>query len=496
MDSKNTETTRYLCAAAHLNSNFCNQVIEQIIEEEHKAISRSYGVDSFVVVKHCLAARRRRMIRDIVLAILFVLSIFVVTSGNDLGYYSEGFEEPFYSIFIPVDFYIRYFVVSPFFVLACAIVFWESWVGRYRIVANNMLRKNLNPDFVKFEGNTTLKNRLKEIANEQNCNVIIYGGFSPFVGSGFDIGGWSFALDVNKGKEELNRTLKPLPFQVKELYNYVSKTIWELKIDGLSIEDGLYVNGEEIRDDARFLPNPLTRPHIQVTPSLLKEFVENPTPGIRHYKCIQLMSWKGELVISIFLRFANIGQNLFIEASYFLLTPLKEEYRKVDTMQPKPTLLKRLALAWESALITVFLWPFSLLISFSKIFNSFIKRRERRKNERLIKGNPTFNYGAITSIRELAASPNYRRYFQKLDKEMYLKVIERQILDRIVDFLDSKNIDTSDLKERQTAILNNGVIVSGGSVKAQSLSVGEQAKSVVASFTKTAKSQTRQTQQQ
>lgn len=74
----------------------------------------------------------------------------------------------------------------------------------------------------------------------------------------------------------------------------------------------------------------------------------------------------------------------------------------------------------------------------------------------------------------------YRRYFQKLDKEMHLKILERQILDTIVRFLDARNIDTSDLKERQTTILNNGLVVSGsGSIQAESLAVGPQAQALV-----------------
>jgi hypothetical protein len=31
--------------------------------------------------------------------------------------------------------------------------------------------------------------------DEEECNVVIYSGFSPFVGSGIDVGGWSFAVD-------------------------------------------------------------------------------------------------------------------------------------------------------------------------------------------------------------------------------------------------------------------------------------------------------------
>jgi hypothetical protein len=94
-----------------------------------------------------------------------------------------------------------------------------------------------------------------------------------------------------------------------------------------------------------------------------------------------------------------------------------------------------------------------------------------------------FDYGAKISIRESATSTEYRRYFQKLDKEMNFKVIERRILDSIVEFLDSKNIDTSDLQNRQQWILNEGVIVSGGSIEAESVALGKGAMSQISRLT-------------
>jgi hypothetical protein len=55
---------------------------------------------------------------------------------------------------------------------------------------------------------------------------------------------------------------------------------------------------------------------------------------------------------------------------------------------------------------------------------------------------------------------------------MYVKLVQQRILDLVTEFLDKRNIDTSDLKERKTSIMNNGVIVSGGSIQAKSMAVG------------------------
>jgi hypothetical protein len=95
---------------------------------------------------------------------------------------------------------------------------------------------------------------------------------------------------------------------------------------------------------------------------------------------------------------------------------------------------------------------------------------------RAIRENLTFDYGATTSVRQAGTSDKYRLYFQRLDKEMYLKIVERRLLDEIIAFLEGKHIDTSDLKERSNVIYNSGVIVSGGSVSAESMAVGHHAR--------------------
>jgi hypothetical protein len=61
---------------------------------------------------------------------------------------------------------------------------------------------------------------------------------------------------------------------------------------------------------------------------------------------------------------------------------------------------------------------------------------------------------------------------------MFGKVIERRMLDSITDFLDRHDIDTSDLKQRESTILNNGVLMTGGSLQAGSMAVGTRARAM------------------
>ena len=52
-----------------------------------------------------------------------------------------------------------------------------------------------------------------------------------------------------------------------------------------------------------------------------------------------------------------------------------------------------------------------------------------------------------------------------------------------MEFLDAHNIDISQFEEQRATILNNGLLVSGGEFKAESVAVGERARAAATHFT-------------
>lgn len=462
MEEKITESTRYLCAAVQIDERLCDQIIQEFLEEDYTVIGICHGVDIPTVLKSCLLAKKRRNERDNRLFILLGIGLFIS--------------------FLFGQFILWFLILYP---IAWRIVFLDKRKARYDIVGKNILKRNYNPDSINLQLSPDLERKLKEISETQNANVIIYGGFSPFVGAGLNINGWSFTVDINKGKEEMGVTKKPLPFQVTELYEYISDSINSIRLDNLSIEDNLYINGQEIRDMEDFVPAPLMRPNTRFNDSFIKSFIGERTYSIRHYRCLRVSDWKGELILSIFIRFSKIGQSLFLEANYYLLTPLREYYRQYDAIKSEPSSEDIRKLVWESAFTTFGLSIASLISILNKSSESWQKKQRKKQKEKEIKSNPSFNYGAITSLRERVSQDQYYRYFQRLDQEMYLKIIQRKIVDGLSKFLDSKNIDTTDFKEARSTILNHGVMVSGGSIEAQNLTVGKEAKSMFSNIATT-----------
>ena len=301
--------------------------------------------------------------------------------------------------------------------------------------------------------------------------------FTQFSLYHLDLGGWSFVVDLGRPKEDdFGTKLDRIPFEVSELYAAFEQAINSLEIQGILVKDYLFANGADIRDDRLILPDIYGRPVQQMPLEIVKLHTGKSDFYMRHYKWIRIHDWKDELVFSYFLRTVVKGENLFIELSRFLLTPIADGYRQVDALKP---------IGWEmmlgtgllSLIIAPFLPIYTNLVLLSKIpefiNNTFGLKDRKRQGE--IKNNPLFNYGATKSVRELLSSQKFRHYFQKLDREMYIKILDREILDTLVEFLDEHNIDTSQMQAEKTTILNNGVIVQGGNVQAQSLAVGTSA---------------------
>ena len=471
---KNSETTRLLCAAAYLDRQFRDLVIKFCVDDRHHALGACFGLDMTTVVQHCRHAKRIIGMRSLYLLIPLVLA--VIAGLNLFGSYQSGLvAESGKAVAFLVILYLICFAICLYF------------QSRARsIVMQNFTRGKFDPDAFLQKDNTPVE----YLQAAETGNTVVYSGFSPFVGSGENMGAWSFALDLRKrasgdgltSKNEHRQSSGLSAGELQEitleaLYTRVARDITELGLDRVTLQDKLYVHGRDIRDDKRFLSDPLGRPRYRQE----EQTVRNAMFGaqekqVRHYRCVRVVDWSGELVLSIFLRFSKLGHNLFVEASYFLLTPVAERFRAVDAMSPYFNLGRFIKSIVATAVTTPFvtLWaPFELL---GRIYGRFHRWSANREEDTLIRENPTFDYGAAFSFRQWASANEYRRYFQRLDKEMYLKILEKNILDSILTFLEEHDVDVSELKQRQNTILNQGVIVSGGNMTTQSMSVGLGAK--------------------
>ncbi|WP_424857263.1 hypothetical protein [Streptomyces sp. SAI-170] len=441
--------TRYLCTAVHTDTAFARRAVEEIIEEPRRAVATSPGVDLGCVLKHALAARRRQVRRDVILSVL--LLVVLVAAGPTAGL----------SLLLGV-------------LVAWVIVAVDSLAVHYGVVARQLKRENFDHTRAPQPLSAENRRRVQEIERRDRGNVVVFSSYAPFIGYGQEMSTWSFPLNTERPVEGK----RVRPFTVHDLNDHLRLRIGELKLPGVNIEDLLLVNGQDLlygvddRTRGELLPDTAGPPREKVTDPLMRDLREDGRGRARPYLAIRVTGWSGELVSTLFLRFALLSDRrmLFVEGSSALLAPVREQYRIADRLLSTPTLRQWWSLVGRAGVragVLMFSAPFSVAAG---VFSPFFEFRKQRRQAREIR-HRSFNYGASFSIRDAASDQRYYRYFQQLDRELYAKTVEHRVLDALVEFLENHDIDSSELVQRQTTIYNTG-LYAGGNVTLNGSAVG------------------------
>ncbi|MFI6815678.1 hypothetical protein ACIBG7_24960 [Nonomuraea sp. NPDC050328] len=448
VEEADSEVTRHLCCAAQSDEWFAQKLVSLVVRQPRRGIAMSPGVDIVAVLRHACSARRRRALRDLVLTVINLPAIILSLSCLVIAGMTVSLR--------PLQMIPPVLVVS---LVVSTVVTFLYRLSYNHAITGSLHRRNFAASKAPQPRSSVLRNRIAEIERQAHGNITIYRGFKPFRGYGKVIGGWSFAIDITKPREPYKDCVL---FDVHEIRDHVQRQVEALEWLGLRVEERIFVSG---RDGQAFI-DAGGRPRALVESDEVRQLLTKLDNRARPYTVIRLVGWDGELALTIFLRFVVVKRNLFIEASHSILTPLKDRFRGHDQ-------LKRVE-GWG------YLWEALRSIRlFCRPMSAFPHLAERLDDMRALSEgteafeDPSFDHGVFFSIREWASDERYQRYFQKLDSEMYTKVVEQRIFDALVQFLDDHRIDTGELVQRQTTILNNGVMVTGnGSISAQNIAAG------------------------
>lgn len=444
------EVTRYLCAAVYLDRAYARSLVKGVAAEPHLAVAAAPACDVPVVLRHAYIANARRHSRDILLAVLLLFAlVFLLAVGNS-------------ALFVVVLF------------LSWLTVFWFECSTKYGAALRSLRPDLFDPAAAPAPVNAGVAARLREIGAYAAGNVTTYSGYSPFTGYGSARESWSLAFDVTAAARP---GAEPQEFDVVDLYAHVEARLATLGLPCLEIEERVFVEGWAVRDDRRFLPDPLGRPVTAVSADALEALKRAPEEKVRPYLAVHSTGWGGELVTSLFVRFVRSDSSLVVEAAPTVLFPLKDDYRVVDTLMPEAPVREVVRLALDTVIPTVFellAAPWRAIAGFAPDFWMYFRVREQDK---LITRLRRFDYGARQSVRGDAAAGSHQRYFQEADSTMVLKAIEKRVLDALVEFAEAHGIRTDELVQRQELIINHGIIAShGASVQASPVASGENAK--------------------
>lgn len=449
-----TEATRYLCASAHLDEPFCRMVLRELVDQPFRAIAPCYGVDVAAVCRHALAARRRRLMRDLVLVVVTLFTVLVWTTELTDVDWSVGVE--FGSV---VDLLWPSLLVAT--LISWGVVSVEQGI-KVRVLVDQLSRRHFDPDAVAWSAGQRVRRRLEYLDALQQGNVVVFGGYKPFVGSGLELGAWSLAIDISKGlAEPLTGTRRtPKPFHAVELHDYLRDALRRLGLRGLSVTDRMFVSGRDAWRDQRVLPEKFAPPVTSLPEDVLREALASQDSRVRTYLCCETTGWSGQLVVTTFLRAMRLRGSLFLESRSFALLPLNKWYQRVDRLAGKSAAVRALlviARGVGGSLPLLVASPWRVASALNDLGTAGRVDAEQR---RTISKEEPFDYGAEVSIREITTGEGFRRYFQQLDVIMYDTVVQEALLRGITEFLTEHDVDADQVTNLQ-ATINNGNVFHG-----------------------------------
>ena len=472
-----SSATRLLSAGAYLESRFRRQVIHELVECDFRFVAPSYGYDAVTVLAHALAARRlgRKQIAGVIVGL--VVDVLLVRTG----------------------------LISWLGGLLIAV--WVIWALAFlrraaTLQALSRLRTAETAD--DYPANPALTPALvQKITHEQESrgDTVFYGGYFPFVGAGWPLPDWSTAELLIPAQEDLataylrqqDEDWDParmaadealpstvVPFTVTEITDYVGKQLrsrlQEDAADGERI-DRLTIERRKYSGAARAIVARRRRRSVVLEPTAAalgapgsaarmvgRQDGRERYDATREYLCIRVGAWDEELVVSMFVGFDLRGNTLYSEFHPCVLPPVQASFHLVDRLPARltPRLLLRVArhvpvaLA-RSALSTVVGGPIRALRSLLGRDRPAVSLEPVTDNSEFQLGRyaaALVDRGALVSVRELAASPQFHHFFQEGDQAKYIKIVERQLFQIKGEFLADHNVDLGDHNRNQTNIID------------------------------------------
>ena len=384
----------------------------------------------------------RKTIRDMVLLGLFTLAILLMLVTRSLLWPFLGFLFGWLTIAV------------------------DLWSSTYNVATKKLRATQFQPEMRRAITDATILDRLSDLANRQRGNLVVYSGFNPFASAGFDLEGWSFVIDLRKGVDRLGHRVEPTSFDTDEIYDAVTSSLSRLKVANFAVDDRVVAHGSDIRDNGRRCPKsraacdrslrtPSSRAHQGARRTA------SATTGSSAWSI-----WRGELVVTLFLRF-SVSNGPVRRAQPFRCPAVASRVPSHRRHRPRYH-----AEAGHRHHPPVGHHHPEGIRSAGTIVRPLLRVQQQAKRERDVKCDIFTTTDCARTCFDRARSSHDTRYFQKLDKEMYVKLLDRTLLDAVVEFLDAHGVDTGGSAERRETIINHGIMVPGGSVHAHNLAVG------------------------
>ena len=340
-----SNATRYLCAAAYLDSAFANKVISELVAS-HRAVVPSLGIDLAPIIRHCLKARQAQLVRDLLLTVILIGGLYVSTwsavavlillfclgflpgvqwerrsigirllagagVGAALGLVvvvylaiallnAAGRTVPLNGPLATSGMVTVVFAAVVFLALAGSALVGYSY-SMYRTFSERLRPGAEVGRFGRSE--YEIETRIAEVEAAQRGNVTLYNGENPFIGTGTVGEAWSIAIELDRAPEpgqgnawHARKARGYIPIDPVELHQVIRARLLKLRdaelpenerISALSVHDHVVGDGH-CRWDSPLIDPARTMPYSEAGSEAIDALIRHPAAGLRYYQRVSV----------------------------------------------------------------------------------------------------------------------------------------------------------------------------------------------------------------
>ncbi|MGW3998022.1 hypothetical protein [Amycolatopsis sp. NPDC004772] len=283
-------------------------------------------------------------------------------------------------------------------------------------------------------------------------DVVVHRGFSPFVGAGIPLHQQVITLPLEPADDDA----EPETINVTGLQDQVSAAMARLRgtsslgpgrrLEDLVLREQVLIPADRLVADRAAVPGVLPslagRPAPQLDPEAARHLADASVEWARYYRCYRIESWDRDLTTSCYLHVGTNQRMLFLEWQFLALLPIDPRYRTIDRHR-SPVLAPLRAAAVEWCLL-----PATILRRAKTVFRGFKALQQRPDKIEPAK------YGAGRSLRELAQAELVQSYFQDVDVERYVRIMDSTLFRAVGAYLQERGYSVVEFTKLADPVYN------------------------------------------
>ncbi|MEA5360623.1 zinc ribbon domain-containing protein [Amycolatopsis sp., V23-08] len=289
--------------------------------------------------------------------------------------------------------------------------------------------------------------------HDATADVVVHREFSPFVGAGIPLHQKVITLPLDPSGEHTD----PQGISVVELQQHVGAAIDRLRttsslgpgrrLENLTQREQVLVPADRLVVDHASVPEVLRDldhpPAGRLPVEQARALADSAVEWARYYRCFRVESWDRDLTTSCYLHVGTDQRMLYLEWQFLALLPIAPEFRAIDRHRDSAARLL------ADTFLEMWTLPATLFRRTASVFRRF-KPLRQDLNEVV-----PAKYGADRSLRELAQADRVQSYFQDVDVERYVRIVDATLFRAVGEYLQDHGYSVVEFMKMADPVVNN-----------------------------------------